>query len=69
MQNATETLHFAYYILLKITVFSFIDILPTSYPYSQNVKFQLHFAFFHKVQLEIDRILKETTLKLNTKEE
>lgn len=28
----------------------------------QNVKFELHFAFFHKVQLEVDRILKETTL-------
>ena len=29
----------------------------------QNVKFELLFAFFHKVQLEVDRIFKATTLK------
>lgn len=35
----------------------------------QNVKFELHFAFFHKMQLEVDRILKETTLQLKMEEE
>lgn len=37
--------------------------------YMQNVKFELHFAFFHKVQLEVDRILIKTTLQLKMKEE
>ena len=35
----------------------------------QNVKFELHFAFFYKVQLEVDSILRRTTLKLKMKEE
>lgn len=35
----------------------------------QNVKFELHFAFFHKMQLKVDRILRKTTLQLKMKEE
>ena len=35
----------------------------------QDVEFELHFAFFYKVQLEVDSILRRTTLKLKMKEE
>lgn len=29
----------------------------------QNVKFELHFAFFNEMQLEVDRNFNKTTLK------
>ena len=34
--------------------------------YVQNVKVELHFAFFYKVQLKVDSILNKTTYKYNS---
>ena len=71
MQNVKFELHFAFFHCIgKIADFSVYN--KVKFPWAVRLRSNLHMwriHFSYKVQLEVDRFLKETTIKLNMKEE